>query len=189
VSNENTQIFLQACSLPADASAEVKEFLEETARGHLDDLSSSHAGYFSIANKAAISKMAGEKFRAGLSLNSSRSDAQKAWVSVVRDFHAHNNWNFTTQAKPEKVVKPPSGARVAAKYFLVFFNSIVIVKTAVLFIGAEAATNPDPKFKVYLAIAIAYSFGSLFWFMYKAYQAEEKQKAEEAAQQNSSGSH
>jgi hypothetical protein len=177
----NTDIFLQSCPLPAGATSELKEFVEETARGHLDDLSSSHTGYFSIANQAAISKIAGEKFCESLKAEANRTDAQKIWTGVVRDFHANNNWNFTTQAKPEKVVKPVTGARMAVKYFWAFFSSIVIIKSAVLFIGAEAAINPNPIYKYALWVAIAYSFLNLGWFGYKAYIADEKQKAEEAA--------
>jgi hypothetical protein len=155
-------------------------YIGEVAHHHFDDFSSSHAGHFSLADRAAISKLAAQKFAANLGDAKDISSAQSAWAQVVRDFHTTNHWGFVTHSKREKAPpQKPSGARIAAKYFWAFFSSIVIVKTAILFIGAEAAVNPDPKWQYLLYGGIAYSFINLFWFAYRAYQADEKQKRED----------
>jgi hypothetical protein len=177
VSKQSVKLFLEICNLPEGAPGEVRDYVSEIAHTHLDDFSSAASGYFTQETLRSITQCAAEKMRARLNGGArDRSEAQREWLALVKDFHSTNHWGFATQVAPEKIVKPPSGAKTAAKYLFIFFNSVIVIKTVILFVGAEAAENPDPKYSYILWGAIAFSFLNLFWFAYMAYRKDEQSK-------------
>lgn len=93
----------------------------------------------------------------------------KHWNHAVVDFHRNRYWGFTPQTKKPKRA-PTEDQKIRKElfsYIWVFFQSMIVLKTAVYFFGLEYADKREPLNLFLLLAAIGTSFGSLIFFAYR----------------------
>ncbi|KHD88253.1 MAG: hypothetical protein OM95_10130 [Bdellovibrio sp. ArHS] len=153
--------------LHKDLSPEGAAFLAELERNIAQDLWQSAGGIWSREStekfrKAAMQKLAGEV------QGKTQADFQAAWVAVIRDFHlAH--WGEKRLQKKEK--KPETQEdRVfweMFSYIWILLQATFVTKTAIFYFGIKSAQDDTAEGRVYVILAIAFSFISLGWFAYR----------------------
>lgn len=109
------------------------------------------------------------------------SELLKFWNQAVVDFHRTQYWGFTPKfTKPRRPLTEDQKIRKELfSYIWVFFQSMIVLKTAVYFFGLEYADKREPINLFLLLAAIGTSFSSLIFF---AYRKSRKQKALEEAE-------
>lgn len=131
------------------------------------DLWQSAGGNWSSESIEVFRKLAMEKLAAYLK-GDSRSDYEEAWKEVVRDFH-RNYWGEVRLKKKEK--KPESQEKQIFwelfSYIWVMIQATLVTKTAVFYFGLKSAQEDSIEGKVYVTLAILFSFVSLIWFAYR----------------------
>jgi hypothetical protein len=145
-------------SLPGEA------FLSELDNQIAQDLWKSSGGHWSTDSIDKFKKMGMQKLASGLK-GDSHEEYQRAWIEVVRDFHK-NQWGELRLIKKEP--KPETEERrifwELFSYIFALIQATLITKTAVFYFGIKSAEEGSDEGKVYVFLAIAFSFISLTLF-------------------------
>ncbi|KYG65932.1 hypothetical protein AZI86_02350 [Bdellovibrio bacteriovorus] len=149
------------------ASPEGGEFLKELERSISQDLWKSAGGPWSESSENIFRQRAMEKLAKAVH-GTTREDYQKAWNEVVRDFH-QNYWGEKRLLKKEK--KPKTEEQKIFwelfSYIWMMLQATLVVKTAVFYFGIKSANEDSTEGKIYVTLAILFSFVSLFFFAYR----------------------
>ena len=144
-----------------------KEFLNQLDKSIAEDLWKSAGGYWSEASIAKFRATAIDMLAKSLT-GEARQDYQNAWGLVVRDFHK----NFWGEQRLEK--KPKKEKTEEQKIFWELFSYIwmllqaaLVTKTAVFYFGIKSAEEDTTEGKIYVVLAILFSFASLMFFAYR----------------------
>lgn len=161
---ESLQNLFESHLSPSAAGA---EFLNELERNISQDLWKSAGGTWSESSENIFRHMAMEKLAKSVH-GTSREDYQKAWNETVRDFH-QNYWGEKRLLKKEK--KPKTEEQKIFwelfSYIWMMLQATLVVKTAVFYFGIKSANEDSSEGKIYVTLAILFSFVSLFFFAYR----------------------
>lgn len=144
-----------------------KDFLINLETQIAQDLWQSAGGHWSqesidIFRIKALRKLAEKVDSAG------DSEVSALWVEVVRDFH-QTFWGEKRLEKKEKKEKTEE-QRIfweLFSYIWVLLQAVFITKTAVFYFGIKSAQEDSSEGKIYVLLAILFSFISLAWFAYR----------------------
>lgn len=130
--------------------------------------------FFQDEQLTTIVQQASEKTFAHIEKIDANEIRQK-WSLVVVDFHRNQYWGHQpTSLKPKR---PHSSEqkirRELFSYIWVFFQSMIVLKTAVYFFGLEYADKREPINLFFLLAAITTSFSSLIFFAYRKSRKQE----------------
>lgn len=143
-------------------------FLSQLEGTIAQDLWKSAGGFWSESSIEKFRALAMQKLAALLKEDTFES-YQAAWVEVVRDFH-QNCWGESRLPKKEKKAQTEE-SRVfweLFSYIWVLLQAVFITKTAVFYFGIKSAQEEDSaEGKIYVLLAILFSFVSLIWFAYR----------------------
>lgn len=161
------EYFSKTQKLPSEG----RQFLAQLEKTIAQDLWSSAGGHWSEYSIDIFRERSMQELHERLQ-GESEQDFQKAWVDVVRDFH-QNYWGEVRLKKKEK--KPQAeDARIfweLFSYIWILLQATFITKTAIFYFGIKAAAQEDAgEGKVYVLLAILFSFLSLGWFAYRKSQ-------------------
>lgn len=155
-------------------SSEEEAFLESLESGIAEDLWKSAGGHWSSESidnfkKKAMDCLSAEMANRNISIS-------EAWPFVVRDFH-QSYWGEIRLAKKE--VKPQTQEQKIFwelfAYIWALIQASLITKTAVFYFGINSAAQDSESGRIWVVVAIAYSFISLMWFA----RRHSKKKSEE----------
>lgn len=153
-------------------SSEGELFLAELEKTMEQDLWKSAGGNWSSASIEIFHHLAMEKLSAQLQ-GETLSDFQKAWIEVVRDFH-RDYWGEARLLKSEK--KPETEEdRVfweLFSYIWVLLQTTFITKTIIFYFGITSAQEDSGEGKIYVVLAILFTFISLTSFAYRKSRAK-----------------
>lgn len=143
--------------------SEEEAFLESLEKGIGEDLWKSAGGHWSSASIEVFKKKSMELLNN--EIESKKISMQEAWPLVVRDFHqAH--WGESRLAKKE--VKPQTQEQKIFwelfAYIWALLQAALVTKTAIFYFGIKSAAEDSASGRVWVVVAIAYSFLSLMWF-------------------------
>lgn len=120
--------------------------------------SDSISRFRTLAMKKLASALRGESFQ----------DYEAAWVEVVRDFH-QNYWGESRLLKKEK--KPETEEKrifwELFAYIWALLQATLVTKTAIFYFGIKSAQDESSEGKIYVTLAILFSFVSLIWFAFR----------------------
>lgn len=155
-------------------SSEEGAFLESLEKGIGEDLWKSAGGHWSSASIEIFKKKSMELLNN--EIESKKISMPEAWPLVVRDFHqAH--WGESRLSKKE--VKPQTQEQKIFwelfAYIWALIQASLITKTAVFYFGINSAAQDSESGRIWVVVAIAYSFLSLMWFA----RRHSKKKSEE----------
>lgn len=145
-------------------SPESESFLSQLDANIAEDLWKSAGGNWSRESIEKFRDVAMEKL-AGLVQTESQQDFQKAWIEVVRDFHK-DCWGEKRLPKKEKKVQTENDKIFweLFSYIWALLQTVFITKTAVFYFGIKSAQEDTTEGKIYVFLAILFSFVSLAWF-------------------------
>lgn len=159
------------------------DFLQSLESSIAQDLWQSCGGHWSRESVERFRSLAMQKFAATLASRPSetaetpetpekpeteRKLLLSAWVEVVRDFH-QDQWQERPLAKKEKKILTEQDRifKELFAYIWVLLQTLFVTKTAVFYFGLKSAQEDSSEGKIYVFLAILFSFGSLFWFAYR----------------------
>lgn len=155
-------------------SSEEEAFLESLEKGIAEDLWKSAGGHWSSVSIENFKKKALDLLNSGM-INKNITMSE-AWPLVVRDFH-QSHWGEARLAKKE--VKPQTQEQKIFwelfAYIWALIQASLITKTAVFYFGINSAAQDSASGRIWVGVAIAYSFLSLMWFA----RRHSKKKSEE----------
>lgn len=145
-------------------SPEGERFLVQLEPNIAQDLWKSAGGNWSRESVKHFRQVGMEKL-ASFSKGETFEDFQKAWIEVVRDFHK-DCWGEKRLQKKEKKVQTESDKIFweLFSYIWALLQTVFITKTAVFYFGIKSAQEDTTEGKVYVVLAILFSFVSLAWF-------------------------
>lgn len=159
----------------APASPAAIEFLADLERNISQDLWKSAGGTWSESSENIFRQKAMEKLATSVH-GSDREGLQKAWNEIVRDFH-QNFWGEKRLLKKEK--KPKTEEQKIFwelfSYIWMMLQATLVVKTAVFYFGIKSAAEDSAEGKIYVTLAILFSFVSLFLFAYRKSKKDKEQ--------------
>lgn len=150
-------------------SEEAVSFLQRLEASLADDLWKSRGGHWS---QESIDTFRRRAMHALARTQGQGQSLDEGWKSVVRDFH-RSAWEEVPLPRREK--KPPSEeSRIFWElfpYIWVFLQAGIIMKMVVFYFGIRSVDEAaEPTNPIWLYLAIAFSFGSLFLFAYRRYK-------------------
>ncbi|MGZ3769381.1 MAG: hypothetical protein ACXVCP_12055 [Bdellovibrio sp.] len=156
-------LFVQHHSL----SPEGETFLQDLEKAIALDLWQSAGGNWSSISIENIRHIAMEKLAQQLN-GESYADFQKAWTEVVRDFH-QDQWGEKRLAKKEKKPKTEEDKIFweLFSYIWVLLQTTFITKTVIFYFGITSASEDTKEGKIYVVLAILFTFISLTSFAYR----------------------
>ncbi|MCE3009840.1 MAG: hypothetical protein LW875_04430 [Proteobacteria bacterium] len=90
---------------------------------------------------------------------------------LVIDFHRSRYWGFSgSRQKPLEPPKSPSASRQIAVYFWTAFQALIVLKVIIYFFGLRVAQDNTLENWVYLIVAVAFSWTSLFFFAWRKHR-------------------
>lgn len=92
-------------------------------------------------------------------------NAIEVWHSVIRDFHANHYWGFLPNYRPAPAPKKPGNLGVS--FIWMAFQTFVITKIAVVWIGQTYARSQDPNDFWLLCTVIALVVSNFAYFLWK----------------------
>lgn len=142
-------------------------FLEQLESSCAADLWQSAGGHWSTDSISAFRSKAIEKLGQALK-GESFADYQSAWTEVVRDFHK-NYWGEIRLKKKEAKVETEEKKIFweLFAYIWALLQTTFVTKTAIFYFGIKSAQEDSSEDKIYVVLAILFSFGSLTWFAYR----------------------
>lgn len=150
------------------ASAEGASFLQDLEQSIAQDLWQSAGGTWSSTSEDIFRRIAMEKLAKALRGGASREDYQNTWSEVVREFH-QNYWGEQRLLKKEK--KPKTAEQKIFwelfSYIWILLQAVFITKTAIFYFGIKSAAEDSTEDKIYVFLAILFSFVSLTYFAYR----------------------
>jgi hypothetical protein len=148
-------------------SKEGQDFLGELESTLDQDLWKSAGGHWSEESIQKFRQLSMMKLNFFLKGNS-RESYKEAWQEVVRDFHS-DFWGERRLAKKEK--KPVTEEKKIFwelfSYIWMMLQATLVTKTAVFYFGIKSASEDSSEGKIYVVLAILFSFVSLLWFAYR----------------------
>lgn len=148
-------------------SSEGERFLEVLEKNIEQDLWKSAGGNWSSASIEIFRHIAMEKLSVQLS-GENFADFEKAWLEVVRDFH-REYWGEKRLLKSEK--KPQTEEQKTFwelfSYIWVLLQTTFITKTVIFYFGITSAQEDSSEGKIYVVLAILFTFVSLTSFAYR----------------------
>ncbi len=165
---EFSDYFIAECA----HSATDAEYVAEVSKSYWKDLTTHLQGYFEYEERMAITQKAAHL----LSLNLPMYPREKVWATVIRDFAENNSWGHPTVMKKPKP-KQTEEQKIfwkLSKYIWAFFQSMIIIKTAVYFFGLESTQHPDRVSTVWVWFFFALSTTSLVYFAYRNFSDKDK---------------
>ncbi len=145
-------------------SKEGEVFLTQLEGTCAQDLWLSAGGHWSSESIQTFRRIAMEKLAEALK-GDGAEDYQSAWIEVVRSFHA-SFWG--QQRLPKKEKAPISEEKKIFwelfSYIWIMLQATLITKTAVFYFGIKSAQEDTSEGKIYVGLAILFSFISLIWF-------------------------
>lgn len=149
------------------ASPEGVIFLRELESSASEDLWKSAGGHWSESSIEKIRLTAMKRLAEEL-LGDSASDYQQSWALVVRDFHT-SFWDECRLQKKEKK-KQTEEQKIfweLFSYIWMLLQAALVTKTAVFYFGIKSTEDRGTEGKVYVVLAILFSFASLMFFAYR----------------------
>jgi hypothetical protein len=149
---------------PSESGA---EFLRDLEKSIAQDLWQSAGGTWSGASEDIFRKLAMEKLAKSIH-GENREDYKKAWNEVVREFH-QNYWGEKRLLKKEKKAKTQEQKIFweLFSYIWMLLQAALVTKTVVFYLGIKSAQEDSSEGKVYVVLAILFSFTSLIFFAYR----------------------
>lgn len=146
------------------ASKDGEEFLTRLESTCAQDLWISAGGHWSSESIQTFRSIAMEQIAEALK-GETAEEYQSAWVEVVRSFHV----NYWGQQRLQKKEKAPATEEKKIfwelfSYIWIMLQATLITKTAVFYFGIKSAQEDTSEGKIYVALAILFSFVSLIWF-------------------------
>lgn len=158
-----------------EPSKEGEDFLNQLEKGIDQDLWKSAGGYWSSASIEIFRSTAMIQLAQTLE-GDSLANYQKAWAEVVRDFHK-NTWGEKRLEKKEKKPETEEDRTFweLFSYIWILCQAVFVVKTTIFYFGIKSAQEDNSEGRIWLLLAILFSFVSLSWFAYrKSKQKKEK---------------
>lgn len=148
--------------------------LDRLAHSFQDDLADTSRGHYSLADWQTITVSAALKF-ARIFKNSEKS-FQEAWIQTVREFHTTDSRPYHFEQKKPKPLKVKASTDGLGLYLWAIFQAMVITKVFILYFGAKVAEDPtDTASKIYLCLAIFYTFLSPAYIGWKIHKRKAKE--------------
>lgn len=148
-------------------SPEGTEFLRGLESSIAADLWQSAGGTWSSTSEGRFRELAMGKL-ANYVQGLKTEDYVRAWREVVRDFHK-TYWGEKRLLKKER--KPKTEEQKIFwelfSYIWIMLQATLVVKTAVFYFGIKSAEEDTAEGKIYVTLAILFSFVSLFVFAYR----------------------
>ena len=146
---------------------EDQEYVNQLSKCYWSDLTSHLQEYFEFAERLLITEKAAQLLAQRLP----NCPQETAWSSVIRDFYENKSWGYRT------VTKKPNSKKSEEqkifwklfKYIWAFFQSMIILKTAVYYFGLESTQHPDQVSGLWVWFFFSLSLSSLVYFAYRNY--------------------
>ncbi|MNK12116.1 hypothetical protein D3C87_301730 [compost metagenome] len=106
-----------------------------------------------------------------MSISSQQADL--AWNDVVQDFKNNKYWGFTVHQE-EQSEKRVNVTRELFAYIWTMVQALIIMKVVIFYFGLKSASEAEPMDMVWLVLAIAFSFSSLFFFAWRKSRRKKK---------------
>jgi hypothetical protein len=140
--------------------------LLEISKSISSDLSPSVPPYFSLETQEQIARASAER----LKTQGHPGHWRQTWRQIVVDFHQNDYWGY--QAQSTSRPKPPATPeqkvqRELFPYVWALVQTVVITKALVYYFGMQFSNEPSPSNDILFAIAVIFSFGSLFVFAWR----------------------
>lgn len=148
-------------------SIEGQAFLNELESTIDQDLWKSAGGIWSQESIVKFQQIAMLKLSLFLKADS-REAYKEAWLEVVRDFH-RDFWGEKRLAKKEKgpLTEEKKIFWELFSFIWIMLQATLVTKTAVFYFGIKSTEDESSEGKIYVLLAILFSFISLFWFAYR----------------------
>lgn len=144
-----------------------ESFLHKLEDSIAQDLWLSAGGYWSASSIETFRAKAMQKLAEEVQKDT-REAYESAWIHVIRDFHT-NYWGERRLSKKEK--KPETEEKKIFwelfSYIWILLQATLVTKTAIFYFGIKSAQEDSDSDKIYVILAILFSFGSLGWFAYR----------------------
>lgn len=128
-----------------------------------EDLGGSVSGHFSPEDWQQILLKAERDLQQ--KKNALNGDETEAWQDVIRDFHQQNFWGFTPNYRPPP--RPKKKGNLGVAFIWMAFQTFVITKIAVLWIGQTYARSQDPHDFWLLCLVISLVVANFAYFLWK----------------------
>jgi hypothetical protein len=137
------------------------------------DLRSLPWGYFSESDLERIYALAAQKWAQQQLENSNK---MQAWGEVLREFHSSKYWGIAVSVnRPKPTTKAsPTEAKKMFFYIWTAFQSLIVMKAIILFFGLVGVEDDRSDYKIYMLLAILFSFGNLIFFAYRNLNEKEE---------------
>ena len=136
----------------------------EVMRSARIDLAGHLSGDFSEEDWRQILELAEQKWR--LRSVDLGGDPLAAWKDVVLDFHQHGHWGFVLGA-PQKRPKNKKQKNLGVTFIWMAFQTFVISKIAVVWLGQIYARSGEARDAFYLWFAVALVVGNFGFFLWR----------------------
>lgn len=158
---EFSEIFVASCNCDQGQ----RDFLAELSTHYWIDLTSHLNRFFSNDDRVQITEKAAKELALQLGMHAS----QDAWKNVIRSFLKQDNWGFSTiDKKPQP--KETEEQKIFWKFFKyvsVLFAGMVLLKFVILFLGMQAAENPNQVSSQWVYVICVLAAGLLALFVYR----------------------
>ncbi|KYG62007.1 hypothetical protein [Bdellovibrio bacteriovorus] len=153
--------------LHKDLSVEGADFLADLEKSIAQDLWQSAGGHWSRDSIQKFREIAMQKLASEVH-GPSREEFQKAWISIIREFH-QNQWGEQRLLKKEKKIETKEDKIFweLFSYIWILLQATLVTKTAVFYFGIKSAEDDTAEGRIYLFLAIAFSVISLSVFAYR----------------------
>ncbi|WP_374074807.1 hypothetical protein [Bdellovibrio bacteriovorus] len=148
-------------------SPDGEAFLNQLEKSMAQDLWQSAGGSWSQASIDQFRAIAARKLASTVTGDSTEA-YQQAWVEVVRDFHL-SHWGEVRLLKKEKRPQTES-QRIfweLFSYIWILVQAALVMKVVIFYFGIKSAREDTTEGKIYVLLAILFSFISLSWFAYR----------------------
>ena len=167
------------------ASSFTKKYLSnvpfaEEAKHHLSvidqnfdaDFSTSGRGYFSYEDQEKIQEQACRLLKEKLAEQATPilgDVLREAWAEVVADFHRQEFWGFQVQKYKSKkpLTEEQKTFRELGTYIGVLIGSMLILKTAFIYFGMHASSNPTDENIVSFVVTLILFLSILGVFLWR----------------------
>ncbi|MBC7741976.1 MAG: hypothetical protein H7061_07260 [Bdellovibrionaceae bacterium] len=158
---EFSEFFVSHCAHESKQA----DFIVTISKTYWKDLTSHILGYFNYEERLAITEKAAQQ----LSLRCKNAVPTEAWPEVIRDFVNEQSWGFATTTKkpPYKETEQQKIFWTLFKFIWAFFQSMIILKTAVYYFGLEGGNHPDQTSGAWVWLFFSLSASSLIFFAYR----------------------
>lgn len=173
---QSSDSLLKNFSVYQKASPEGEAFLERLETSIDQDLWKSFGGHWSSKSIRQFRMLAMQNLAKSLSPTSTFFDYEQAWKQVVRDFHqtAWGEKNLA-QKEPKPQTQESKIFWELFPYVWTFLQATIFMKLVIVYFGLRSVDETaEPLPKIYVVLAILFSFGSLGLFAYRHSKKEKR---------------